>query len=43
VGEALSIIPNHCCVGSNMVDEVCGVRNGAVEMVWPVLAHGATR
>lgn len=43
VGEVLSIIPNHCCVVSNMVDEVYGVRNGAVEVVWPVLARGATR
>jgi D-serine deaminase-like pyridoxal phosphate-dependent protein len=43
VGEVISIIPNHCCVVSNMVDEVFGVRNGDVEVVWPVVARGAIR
>jgi len=43
VGEVISIIPNHCCVVSNMVDEVYGVRNGAVEVVWPVAARGKVR
>ena len=40
VGEVISIIPNHCCVVSNMVDEVYGLRNGKVELVWPVAARG---
>jgi D-serine deaminase-like pyridoxal phosphate-dependent protein len=43
VGEVLNIIPNHCCVVSNMVDEVFGIRNGLVEVEWPVAARGATR
>jgi D-serine deaminase-like pyridoxal phosphate-dependent protein len=43
VGEVVSIIPNHCCVVSNMVDEVYGVRDGAVEVVWPVAARGGVR
>lgn len=43
VGEAISIVPNHCCVVSNMVDEVYGVRNGSVEVVWPVAARGGVR
>lgn len=43
VGEVVRIIPNHCCVVSNMVDEVYGVRNGAVEVVWPVAARGGVR
>ena len=43
VGEVISIIPNHCCVVSNMVDEVYGVRNGSVEVVWPVAARGRVR
>jgi D-serine deaminase-like pyridoxal phosphate-dependent protein len=43
VGEVVSIIPNHCCVVSNMVDEVYGVRGGAVEVVWPVAARGKVR
>jgi D-serine deaminase-like pyridoxal phosphate-dependent protein len=43
VGEAVSVVPNHCCVVSNMVDEVYGVRAGSVEAVWPVAARGAVR
>jgi D-serine deaminase-like pyridoxal phosphate-dependent protein len=40
VGEVISIVPNHCCVVSNMVDEVYGVRDGKVEVTWPVAARG---
>jgi len=43
VGDVVSIIPNHCCVVSNMVDEVYGIRAGKVEVVWPVAARGAVR
>jgi D-serine deaminase-like pyridoxal phosphate-dependent protein len=43
VGEVVRIVPNHCCVVSNMVDEVFGIRNGAVEVVWPVAARGGVR
>jgi D-serine deaminase-like pyridoxal phosphate-dependent protein len=43
VGEVINIVPNHCCVVSNMVDEVYGLRNGAVELVWPVAARGKVR
>lgn len=43
VGDVVSIVPNHCCVVSNMVDEVHGVRAGAVEVVWRVAARGAVR
>jgi D-serine deaminase-like pyridoxal phosphate-dependent protein len=43
VGDVVNIIPNHCCVVSNMVDEVYGVRGGAVEVVWPVAARGKVR
>ena len=43
VGEVVRIVPNHCCVVSNMVDEVFGIRNGLVEVEWPVAARGATR
>ena len=43
VGEVVNVIPNHCCVVSNMVDEVYGVRGEAVEVVWPVAARGAVR
>ena len=43
VGDVVSVVPNHCCVVSNMVDEVYGVRAGAVEVTWPVAARGAVR
>jgi D-serine deaminase-like pyridoxal phosphate-dependent protein len=43
VGDVVNVIPNHCCVVSNMVDEVYGIRGGQVEVVWPVAARGAMR
>jgi D-serine deaminase-like pyridoxal phosphate-dependent protein len=43
VGDVVHVVPNHCCVVSNMVDEVYGLRAGAVEVVWPVAARGAVR
>jgi D-serine deaminase-like pyridoxal phosphate-dependent protein len=43
VGEVVEVVPNHCCVVSNMVDEVYAVRRGTVETVWPVAARGAVR
>jgi D-serine deaminase-like pyridoxal phosphate-dependent protein len=43
VGDVVEVVPNHCCVVSNMVDEVYGVRAGAVEATWPVAARGTVR
>ena len=43
VGEVVEVVPNHCCVVSNMVDEVYGVRGGQVETVWRVAARGTVR
>jgi D-serine deaminase-like pyridoxal phosphate-dependent protein len=43
VGEVVSVVPNHCCVVSNMVDEVFAVRSGEVVETWPVAARGAVR
>ena len=43
VGEVVNVVPNHCCVVSNMVDEVVGVRADRVEVVWPVAARGEVR
>jgi D-serine deaminase-like pyridoxal phosphate-dependent protein len=40
VGERISVIPNHCCMVSNMFNQVYGVRNDEVEVVWPVAARG---
>ena len=43
VGDVVHVVPNHCCVVTNMVDEIYGFRNGAVEVVWPVAARGKVR
>jgi D-serine deaminase-like pyridoxal phosphate-dependent protein len=43
IGDVVSVVPNHCCVVSNMVDEVYGVRAGTVEVTWPVAARGTVR
>jgi D-serine deaminase-like pyridoxal phosphate-dependent protein len=43
VGDVVHVVPNHCCVVTNMVDELYGVRGDAVEVVWPVAARGAVR
>jgi D-serine deaminase-like pyridoxal phosphate-dependent protein len=43
VGDVVHVVPNHCCVVSNMVDELYGVRRGQVEVVWPVAARGRVR
>jgi D-serine deaminase-like pyridoxal phosphate-dependent protein len=43
VGDVVSVVPNHCCVVSNMVDEVYGVRGGKLETTWKVAARGTVR
>jgi D-serine deaminase-like pyridoxal phosphate-dependent protein len=43
VGDVVSVVPNHCCVVTNMVDELHGVRGGKVEETWRVAARGAVR
>jgi D-serine deaminase-like pyridoxal phosphate-dependent protein len=43
IGEVLSVIPNHCCVVTNMMDEVYGARGGEIETVFPVAARGKVR
>ena len=43
IGEVVEVIPNHCCAVSNINDEVHGVRDGVVEVTWPVAARGKVR
>jgi D-serine deaminase-like pyridoxal phosphate-dependent protein len=43
IGERVTVIPNHCCVVSNLYDRVFGVRDGQVETVWPVAARGRSQ
>ena len=40
IGDRLAFYPNHVCTTVNLSDEVIGVRNGRVEVVWPVAARG---
>lgn len=39
VGDQIHIIPNHICVAVNLQEEVYGIRDGNVEVVWPVAAR----
>jgi D-serine deaminase-like pyridoxal phosphate-dependent protein len=41
VGERVTIIPNHVCAVANLFNQVVGVRNDTVEVVWPVACRGA--
>jgi D-serine deaminase-like pyridoxal phosphate-dependent protein len=43
IGERVSIIPNHCCVVTNLFDEVVAHRNGQMEFKWQVEARGKVR
>ncbi|HEX2037170.1 MAG TPA: D-TA family PLP-dependent enzyme [Chloroflexota bacterium] len=43
IGERVTVIPNHACATTNLHDEVVGVRQGKVEVIWPVLARGKIR
>ncbi len=43
IGERVTVIPNHCCVVTNLFNQIVGVRNDAVEVVWPVACRGAVQ
>ena len=40
INEKLRLIPGHCDPTCNLHDWYVGVRNGKVEVVWPVSARG---
>ena len=40
VGERIRVIPNHVCIVVHLNDVVHGMRNGALEMSWPITARG---
>ncbi len=40
IGERLTIVPNHVCAVSNLMNEVYGLRGNQVQVVWPVAARG---
>lgn len=43
IGERVTVIANHCCACTNLHNQVYGVRNGVVEVVWDVAARGLVR
>jgi D-serine deaminase-like pyridoxal phosphate-dependent protein len=43
IGERVTVIPNHVCPVTNLLDEVVGVRGGRVETVWKVAARGKVK
>jgi D-serine deaminase-like pyridoxal phosphate-dependent protein len=43
LGERVRIVPNHCCVVSNLHHEVSVVRDGELVGNWPVAARGRSR
>jgi D-serine deaminase-like pyridoxal phosphate-dependent protein len=43
VGERLSVIPLHQEMTLNLHDEAYGVRNGKVEVIWPVAGRGRVK
>ena len=40
INEKLKLVPGHCDPTCNLHDWYVGVRNGKVEVVWPVSARG---
>jgi D-serine deaminase-like pyridoxal phosphate-dependent protein len=43
IGERVTVFPNHCCVVSNLFNQIIGVRGDKVEVIWPVAARGAVQ
>ncbi len=43
IGDKLEIIPNHACPTTNLHEVIYGVRQGQVEVVWPVLCRGKSQ
>jgi D-serine deaminase-like pyridoxal phosphate-dependent protein len=40
VGERVTVIVNHCCPVANLFNNLIGVRDDTVDVVWPVAARG---
>ncbi len=40
IGERVTVIPNHCCVVSNLFNQIVAVRHAQVETTWAVAARG---
>ena len=40
LGDKLKLIPGHCDPTVNLHDWLVGIRNGVVEVLWPITARG---
>jgi D-serine deaminase-like pyridoxal phosphate-dependent protein len=40
LGSKLEIIPSHGCTTFNLYDELYGIRNGKLEIIWDIAARG---
>lgn len=40
VGDKVRLTPNHVCTSVNLSDELIGIRDGRVTVVWPIAARG---
>jgi D-serine deaminase-like pyridoxal phosphate-dependent protein len=40
VGDKIELIPSNCGTTANIYDEYIGIRDGVVEVVWPISARG---
>jgi len=40
VGDKVELIPIHCCGTVFLYDEIVGIRNDEVEVIWPISARG---
>ena len=43
VGEVVSVVPNHCCVVVNLVDDLLVAHHGEVVDRWPIASRGRNR
>jgi D-serine deaminase-like pyridoxal phosphate-dependent protein len=40
VGDVVAVVPNHCCVVVNLVDQLTVVQGGEVVDTWSVVSRG---
>ena len=43
IGERVTVLPNHCCVVSNLFDQIVVVKKDQVETTWSVAARGRSQ
>ncbi|MCL5257255.1 MAG: DSD1 family PLP-dependent enzyme, partial [Chloroflexi bacterium] len=43
LGDKIDLIPGHVCTTVNLHDRYYGVRNGKVEVIWPITGRGKFR